>query len=824
MIYFHKDFLSPAIENKFPSNTAFWKNGIYVFTIGLLYFLSVKFSTLFFTIPSLNISAFWPPNAIFVAFLLASPKPLWKYIFLVVFLANYLGNILSGTGISLSIGFAVANIIEGGTIAYFMCKWNKPNVVFISFKNFYYFILIILTGTFLGASAGAVNLSLSYGFDQFWSVFRGWFSADALGNILMLTVILSLNDKKVLHKKITSEHILGAVVLFVASIALSILIYSQEGKNNIIPLNYMVFPLVIWAAIQFKVKGAALVTLVIILIAHWYTMHGQGPFNVYGITIQDHIFWLQCYCAVLFLTAISLALLVTERYKVTKSLKVNKMLVDESSKGIIVCHLDIPDNKHSFRIIAINEAVENLAPNCTDSLLGKNLNEVFDNTFDDELLGIYHCWIKSGKGRMRHADFIPDCEVDTSKSIFKCDAIYVGEACIAILYEDITQTLQEEERHRQSTKMEALGTLAGGVAHDFNNILGLIMGYSDLGKENSPQNSKELHYFDEISLAGNRGANLVKKILTFSRMEPVTLKPISLAKALNESLDMIRPSIAANIKLQRDISEADDFVMADETDIYQIVLNLCLNASHAFDQGGGVINIRLNKVLLDVGLGRSLQLNDKPHLKLDIADNGSGMSEDIKKKVFDPFFTTKKQGKGTGLGLSMIYGIVKNYQGEITLKSEVGRGTTFSILLPTTEYFETVSLNKATLSHEGYGHLLIVEDELSLAKLHKNLLTSEGYTVTICQDGLEALNLFKMCPEKYSLVFTDQEMPNMNGKELSIELLKIKSNIPIIMATGFSDANAKEEAMKLGIKKYFIKPIDFNLLNTTINELLFPKD
>jgi len=823
MIYFHKDFLSPAIENKFPSNTPFWKSGVYVFTIGLLYFLSVKFSTLFFTIPSLNISAFWPPNAIFVAFLLASPKPLWKYIFSVVFLANYLGNILSGTGISLSIGFAVANIIEGGTIAYFMCKRNKPNVVFIGFKNFYYFILIILTGSFLGASAGAVNLSISYGFDQFWSVFRGWFSADALGNILMLTVILSLNDKKVLHKKITLEHMLSAVVLFVTSIALSILIYSQEGENNIIPLNYMVFPLVIWAAIQFKVKGAALVTLLIIFIAHWYTMHGQGPFNVYGITIQDHIFWLQCYCAVLFLTAISLALLVSERYKVTKSLKVNKMLIDETSKGIIVCHLDIPDNKHSFRIIAINDAAENLAPNCTDSMLGKYLNEVFDKTFDDELLGIYHHWIKSGQGRMRHADFLPESEVDTKKSIFKCNAIYVGEGCIGILYEDITEALQEEEHHRQSTKMEALGTLAGGVAHDFNNILGLIIGYSGLGKESSSQNSKELHYFDEISLAGNRGANLVKKIITFSRMEPVTLRPISLAKALNESLDMIRPSIAANIKIQRDISEDDDYVMADETDIYQIVLNLCINASHAFEQDGGVINIRLNKVLLDERLGRTLQINDKPYLKLDISDNGCGMPDDVVKKVFDPFFTTKKQGKGTGLGLSMIYGIIKNYQGEITLISEVGRGTTFSILLPTTEYYEPASLNKAAISHEGYGHLLIVEDEPSLANLHKNFLTSEGYTVTICQDGLAALNIFKMSPEKYSLVFTDQEMPNMNGKELSIELLKIKSNIPIIMATGFSDANAEKEALNLGIQKYFLKPIDLRLLNKTISELLSSK-
>jgi len=823
VIYFHKDFLSPVIESKFPSNNALWKGGIYVITIGGLYFLSVKFSTLFFTIPNLNISAFWPPNAIFVAFLIASPKPLWKYIVLVVFLANYLGNFLSGTGISLSIGFAVANIIEGGTIAYFMCKWNKPNIVFSSFENFFLFILIILIGSFLGAITGAGNLSLSYGFDQFWSVFRGWFSADTLGNTLLLSVILSLNDKRVLHKIITSEHLLIAVVLFVASIAVSILIYSQENTNNIIPLNYMVFPLVIWAAIQFKIKGAALVTFLIIFIAHWYTINGQGPFMVYGITIQDHIFWLQCYCAVLFITAISLALLASERYKVIKSLKVNKMIIDESSKGIIVCRLDNPECKDSFRIIAINDTAENLEPNNAHTMLGKRLNDVLDNTFDGQLLGIYQSWIKMGKGQMRHADYVPESEEDTNKCIFKCDAKYLGEYCIGVFYEDITQELQEEENRRQSTKMEALGILAGGVAHDFNNILGLITGYSDLGKEKFPQNSKELHYFDEISLAANKGANLVKKILTFSRMKPVTLKPIRLAKALNESLDMIRPSIAANIKIQRNVSEGEDYVMADETDIYQIVLNLCINASHAFEQNGGIINISLNKVLLDEAQGKSLQLNEKPYLKLDIADNGCGMTDDVVKKVFDPFFTTKKQGKGTGLGLSMIYGIIKNYQGEITLKSAVGRGTTFSIVLPITEYHQAASLNKTAISHEGYGHLLIVEDEPSLANLYKNFLTSEGYTVTTCKDGLEALNLFKMSPEKYNLVFTDQEMPNMTGKKLSTELLKIKSNIPIILTTGFSDANAEKEAMKLGIKKYFLKPIDLRQLNKTINELLLPK-
>ena len=822
MIHFHKEFLSPAIENKFPSDIAVWKNTIYVITIGVLYFLTVKACTLFFTIPNLNISVFWPANAIFVAFLLASSKPLWKYIFLVVFVANYLGNIISDQSSSLSIGFAIANIIEGGVIAYFIFKWNKANVIFVSFRKFYYFIFIVLVGTLLGALVGSFNLSLVYGSDPFWSVFKAWFSADALGNILMLTVILSLNDKTTSYRKISLEQIVGGGALLITSVVLSVLIYSQAAENKIIPLNYMVFPLAIWAAIQFKVKGASLVVLLIIFIAHWYTVHGQGPFNVYGITIQDHVFWLQCYSAVLFISAISLALVVSDRHKVTKSLKVNKMLIDEISKGIIVCHLDVPDNKLSFRIIAINDAAENLVPNSDDSMLGKCLVDVFDNDFDGELLGTYHTWIKAGKGRMTHPDFV--VENATNKKIFKCEAMYVGESCIGIFYEDITESLQEEEHHRQATKLEALGTLAGGVAHDFNNVLGLIVGYSVLGQKNALQDSKDFYYFNEISKAGKRGSALVKKILIFSRMEPVSIKPINLAKAINESLDMLRPSIAANIEIQRNIHAHENFVLADETDIYQIVLNLCVNASHALEQDGGIIKISLNKVSQNEKLEKSTLLNDKSYVRLDISDNGHGMSLEVKRKVFDPFFTTKMKGKGTGLGLSMIYGIIKNYHGEITLESEVGKGTIFSILFPITRYQEPEYFDRKVIHCIGSGHLLIVDDEASLANLYKNFLTSEGYKITTCKDGLEALNLFSISPDKYSLVFTDQEMPNMTGKQLSIELLKIKNNIPIIMATGFSDASSEKEAMIIGIQKYFLKPIDLNLLNQTIIELLLPKN
>ena len=832
MIYPQRELLTSVIGNTFPTNSSFFKSSIYVISIGIIYYLLVKACTTFFLIPSINMSVFWPINAIYAAFLLMSPRFLWKYIILVVFIANGLGNFNSGQSTSLSLGFAIANTVEGGLIAYFSFKWNKPNVALASFRNLFLFIFIVIFSTFIGAIFGAFNLSYSYGWSRFWDFFLAWFTADTLGSILMFTVIFAWNDKLISFKKIKLDQFIGGVALVISSIAISIMIYSQKGETEIVPLNYMVFPLLIWAAFQFKVKGASIVVLLIAFISHWYTLHGQGAFMTYGISIQDHIFWLQCYLAIVFMTATSLALAISERNNTSESLKINKMLVDEVPKAVVVCRLDNHEDKNSFRIVAANKSAAKLAHSDVDSLLGLCLTDSFFGQLTSDSLSDYQEWVLASQGEAELPELIIETEEGTGAKIYRCDSMYVGESCIGIFYEDITESKKVEELHRQSAKLEALGTLAGGIAHEFNNVIGLVLGYTEMGVMSSRPESKEEGYFKKIASAGERASFLVKKILAFSRMDKIELHPINLREAVESALEMVSPAINANIEIRHNIYPNNHLVLADEVDVHQIILNLCINASHAFQGENGRIQITLHRQLVDGKQLNSLDLIDKKYLKLEVTDTGQGISEEIIKKIFDPFFTTKEVGEGTGLGLSMVYGAMKQYGGNITVESKIGRGTTFSLFFPIeSEQANDISSDtfieypsdtfiENPITSEITGHVLIVDDEPLLLNLYRKFLEAEGFTVTTCGDGKEALELFIQYPNKFDVVFTDNEMPKITGKQLCQTLLSINKHQSILLATGYSANNLEKDIIALGCKGFFLKPVTLRRLEQTISELL----
>jgi len=802
--------------NSFPSNSSFLKNSFYVISIGVIYFLLVKVCILFFIVPSTNFSAFWPINGIYASFLLMSPRFLWKYICLVVFFAILLGNILSEYTLSLSIGFGVANVIEGGLIAYLCDRWSKPKDTFSNFRNFFKFLSLVIFSTLLGAILGALNLSFSYSFSHFLTYFSAWFSADVIGNVLMLSVFFTWNDKQFFSKSLKANRVIWAVILFISTIILSILIHSQEGENELVPLNYMVFPLLIWAAVQFKVKGASMIVLVIATVAHLYTINGQGIFVIYDMHIQAQMFWLQCYLAIVFLTAITLALAISERDSVFENLIINKMLVDEVPKAIVVCRLDNHLDKSSFRIVAANKSAANLAKINVDRLLGQYLTESFFGRFNADVFSDFQAWVIASQGAGELPELIIKTEEGPGKKIYKCDSMYVGESCIGIFYEDITGSKKVEELHRQAIKLESLSTLAGSLAHDFNNVLGIISGYTELGIASSLEDSKEESYFRKIGNAGERASLLVKKIIAFSRVGKTELKPLNLSQEVERALEMVNPAINKNIEIQQDIYQHDHLVLADEIDIYQIILNLCINSSDAFEKEAGVIQVTLYQQLVDANQQQTANLKDKKYLKLDITDTGRGIPEKIRENIFDPFFTTKDLAEGTGHGLSIVYGTMKQYGGNITFESEVGKGTTFSLFFPIeTEKVIDISDDRfieALLPSKKTGHILIVDDEPLLLNLYSNFLKGEGFAVTSCSDGKEALEVYIQHPNKFDLVFTDNEMPNISGKQLCQTILSINKHQFIIFATGYSSDVLEKDIMSLGCKEFLLKPVKLNRL------------
>ncbi|MCJ8272026.1 MAG: response regulator [Psychrosphaera sp.] len=386
------------------------------------------------------------------------------------------------------------------------------------------------------------------------------------------------------------------------------------------------------------------------------------------------------------------------------------------------------------------------------------------------------------------------------------------------IWEDITERKQLEAKLRQSSKMEALGTLAGGIAHDFNNILAAILGNAEMGKKLTEGQDRACNHLDNIFNSAERAAKLVKQILAFSRMESTVLKPTNLSVVIGEALKIVASTTPTNITLKQQLLVDCPTIMADSTQIYQIILNLCNNAYHAMEDITGQLSVTLTiEQSQDCALG---------HLNLGVEDTGCGISKADQEWIFDPYFTTKEVGKGTGLGLAMVFGLVEQHEGKISMTSNVGQGTNISIAFPVSDMAvvgdkgELIEVSEAKTNQSSSKHILIVEDELAVLRLHQEFLLDLGYLVTTCENGKQALALFETQPQRFDLVLTDQAMPLMTGKQLAKRMLSIRPEVPIIITTGYSDVINEEQAKAIGIRQYLVKPVALDYLKKQIERCL----
>ena len=395
--------------------------------------------------------------------------------------------------------------------------------------------------------------------------------------------------------------------------------------------------------------------------------------------------------------------------------------------------------------------------------------------------------------------------------------------------EDITERIRADEETillerqlRQAQKMEAIGTLAGGIAHDFNNILGAISGYTELTLGQVPYDSKANKYLKRIFTATRRAVNLVSQILAFSRQSEKELRPVRMSPIIEEGLKLIRATTPTTIDIHQNITAEPDLVVADETYIHQIFMNLCMNANHAMREKGGVLSVDLINESIVSGDMNHPGINPGPYLKLTVSDTGEGIEPGAMDKIFDPFFTTKKLGDGTGLGLSVVHGIVQSLSGNIKVDSCVGKGTSFSAWIPvlSDSLLENFVEGEDTIIIRGSGRILFVDDEEALIEMARDLLESLGYEVTARQDSVEALEIFRANPDRFDLVITDQTMPKMTGMNLAQEVLRIRPNIPIILCTGFSSTVNARDAKSAGIKAFILKPLIRSKISETIQQVL----
>ena len=385
---------------------------------------------------------------------------------------------------------------------------------------------------------------------------------------------------------------------------------------------------------------------------------------------------------------------------------------------------------------------------------------------------------------------------------------------------DITERKRFEVQLQQAHKMEAVGTLAGGIAHDFNNILGIILGNTELAMDDVEKGTLLENNLQEIYTAGKRARDLVKQILAFARQSDEELKPIQVAKIAKEALKLVRSTIPTTIEIRQNL-ESDALVMANPTQVHQIFMNLCANAAQAMEDAGGILEVGLMEVELDDS-SPQVQSGVKAghYQKITVSDNGAGISPDVINSIFEPYFTTKKVGEGTGMGLALVHGIVESYGGKITVKSELGKGTVFTVFLPKTKKRDVYRPYEEKDLPSGTERILLVDDELSIAKMGSQILERLGYHVTVSTSSVEALDLFRSRPSDFDLIITDMTMPNMTGDLLAMELIAFRPDIPVILCTGYSKKISDEKASHIGIKAFAYKPMVKADLAKTVRRVL----
>ena len=408
-------------------------------------------------------------------------------------------------------------------------------------------------------------------------------------------------------------------------------------------------------------------------------------------------------------------------------------------------------------------------------------------------------------------------------------SIFASQAAMAIenarLYGELENQLEDAKQMQKTLaraeKFEALGQMAAGIAHDFNNILGAIMGYAEIAQYDIPEDNHAKQSIEQVLKASHRAKDLVEQILAFSRQSEQERVPVQVHQIVQEVLKLLRASMPTTIEIRQNIDAKGGAILADPTQIHQILMNLSTNAHHVMRDKGGILEVSISTLELD---GNALAIYPNlipgPYLKLSISDTGDGMDPSTLEQIFDPYFTTKEKGVGTGMGLAVVHGIVKSHGGAITVSSETGKGTTFDMLFPRiqkaieheAEVFEPLPL--------GNERILFVDDEKALVDVGKQMLERLGYQVFTRTSSIEALEAFRADPHKFDLIVTDMTMPNMTGDVLAEKIMAIRPDIPIMLCTGFSERITRENAKKKGIREFAMKPLVMNKLAKTIRKVL----
>ena len=480
------------------------------------------------------------------------------------------------------------------------------------------------------------------------------------------------------------------------------------------------------------------------------------------------------------------------------------------------------------KLISVNKATLNLyeaesISDFSDGLKSISCSESF-KAFREVILGLME-----GKTRFEFENVHQTLKGNKMFVILKlllscCEGGSGSKALISVI--DTTERKRLEDQLRHVQKMESIGTLAGGIAHDFNNILASIIGYTELAIQDLPGSGSVSDDLHQVLQASYRARDLVKQVLSFSRKVGAQERsPMDIVPLIKETVKFLRASIPTTVEIRESIPSRPMVMMADPTQIHQVLINLCTNAAQAMETTGGMLGIGLTDFTLDEEAALAYpELKPGRYVRLSVSDTGHGMDKATMDRIFDPYFTTKGVGKGSGIGLAVVHGVVRRHEGTIRVYSEVGKGAVFHVFIPRVDAGPQPAVKGDGRPTGGNERILFVDDEEMLLQMGMKLLEQLGYRVAAVSSGLEALSLFGENPDQFDLIITDYTMPNLTGEQLARECLKIRPDIPILLCTGFNRQIDERKAREIGIREFVMKPLSLRSFGEAIRRAITPSD
>ena len=775
------------------------------------YLVVAKLGLRFATIGE-SISPVWPPTGFALAALLLLGWRYWPAILAGAFLANATTNV----PLLAAAAIACGNTGEAIVAAYLMrghAKLDDPGAV----RDL---LVAAPVAALVSAATGVAALSVTGALTPtvgFWPAFGLWWAGDVVGALTVAPVILSWAAPS---PGFTGRRtLLELVSLVVGCVLLSLLLLGQLFPYSFLPAAsypYLLFPLVIAAAVRAGPRGAALATLVVALIAVGAAAQGGGPFALRSLPSTAAV--LLVYIAVVAVTGLVVAAETSYRRHAESA------LVDahENLRAIIQsAPLAIYTLGPAGTVLTWNAAAERLYGWRADEVLGHPLPtspEGEQLTLRNDVLGGHALTGIEVTRRRKDGSTIT---INLSLApLHGRGGTVTGVLAIAA---DLTALRQLEVQYRQAQKVEAVGQLAGGIAHDFNNILTAILSTTQLLLQELPGGSGARQDVEEIATSARRAAGLTRQLLAFSRRQVLELKSLDLNALVRDQERMLRRLIAEHVELRTALAPDLGTVRADASQLEQVLMNLVVNARDAMPLGGTITIATANLTVEGVHVENQVAVHPGHYVQLSVSDTGVGMDENTKARLFEPFFTTKEPGKGTGLGLATVYGIVKQTGGYIWADSAPHEGATFRIYLPRVEYPAMApEIEAAVPSLNGKETVLLVEDQGEVLRVMRRGLEAMGYTVLAAPGGAEALALAARHAGPIDVLVTDVVMPGMNGRDLALGLTATRPETRVLYVSGYPDQSIVHHGLLAPGLAFLQKPFAPDALARKIREVLRP--